>query len=337
MTLWCALPGRPGDPKSRPLEVPDMTCDVNITSGDVLQERIDFEVPGVMPVTISRLYSSAQTPVSSALGFGWAHSLEIWVDLGADGIAIREGYNGSTPYPWGACDGQNGPRVERGDRRVSLRFADGSVRHFVAATAGATRFHLAADIDAYGNATRFEYDDRHLRRVTTSEGRIVELHYASAGFLELVTLADEGLTAEPIVVTRYKVDANGDLVAVTDSRGFSELYGYADHLLVAHQNRVGGRTYYAYDASRRCCCAWQHDGKRIRCLEYDSVRAYTLVTDSFGAVTLQRLNEAGLIVEQIDPLGNVNQLTYDGAGGFVAMFDEIGLVGETSTYEAALA
>src|SRR5262249_55776331 len=149
------------------------------------------------------------------------------------------------------------------------------------------------------------------------------------------TVADASATEAPIVIAGYMVDANGDLVKVTDARGFPELYAYTDHLLVVNQNRIGGRTYYAYDVHRRCCDAWQHDGKRIRHLEFDTVRSCTLVTDSFGAATLQRLSEAGAIVEQVDPLGYVTQSTYDDAGGFVAMFDEIGLVDETSTYDHA--
>src|SRR5215831_18340647 len=122
-----------------------MSCDINISSGEVMQERVDIDLPGLLPLTISRLYSTRQATESSILGFGWVLSLEIWIDLTADGITIHEGYQGPTPYAWAQCDGQNGPRVERADRRVSLRFADGSVRHFVTTTSSATRFHLVRD------------------------------------------------------------------------------------------------------------------------------------------------------------------------------------------------
>ena len=64
------------------------------------------------------------------------------------------------------------------------------------------------------------------------------------------------------------------------------------------------------------------------------MRRNTLVTDSYGYRILQRLDEAGRIVAQVDPLGHVTESIYDDQGRHIAMVDELGLIGEAEMFDA---
>jgi RHS repeat-associated protein len=310
-----------------------MSCDIDIVTGEVFQQNIDIDLPGVIDVTLSRSYSTTLRKQCSVLGFGWSHSLEIRAKTNEQAVSLHEGYDSDTEYPWDQCDGFKGPRVRQESWKLSLFFPDGSERHFAKISPTEDTYYLIRDQDPHGNAISFAYERGRLVLISTPEGRKVQFIYTAAGFLDRITLVHTFLQQTPLILIHYHMGVNGDLIAVTDYRGFSQAYEYADHLLVAYQNRTGGKVYYAYDRAGRCCRSWQDDEKQIRVLDYDGIRLATLHTDSYGGRTLQRLNNGGLIVEQIDALGYSRQMHHDDNGGFIAMTDEIGLIGETTTYD----
>jgi RHS repeat-associated protein len=313
-----------------------VSCDVNIATGEVFQDGVDVDLPGIFELSFVRSYSTTRSHRRGGLGFGWGHDLDTWLELTAEGFTLHEG-DAATPGRWDGRHDDGRPHAAREGDIVSLFGANGSVRQFTHVLPDNRRMFLIVMRDVYGNALQYRYDQRaRLTSVTSPEGRVLRFTYGPGGLLAAIAVSHDSVQPEPLTLVRYEYDHHGDLVSVTDQRGFAERYRYVDHLIVAHANRLGGRTYYAYDTSRRCCASWQDGERNIRLLDYDAVRHATFVADSYGQRILQRLDEAGQIVAQVDPLGHVTESVYDDQGRHIAMFDELGLVGESETFDPQL-
>jgi hypothetical protein len=63
---------------------------VDIATGKVFVDAIDFELPGPLPLIWQRVWYSTST-YDGPLGQGWHHSLDQAISLGADTMAIRLG------------------------------------------------------------------------------------------------------------------------------------------------------------------------------------------------------------------------------------------------------
>src|SRR4029453_18315381 len=100
----------------------------------------------------------------------------------------------------------------------------------------------------------------------------------------------------------------GDLVRVIDRTGADAAYQYQAHLLVAYRNRVGGWYYADYDVERRCIRTSRSDGRGSRTYRYDTLRRHVLVRDGAGYGTLHRFDDAGKLLEIVDPPGGKTQM-----------------------------
>src|SRR5690606_37467565 len=73
---------------------------VDVVTGQLIAEAVDFETPGLIPVVWERTYRSRQT-LEGPLGPGWYHTYDEWIDetaagprlfLGSDGRVLRDEY-----------------------------------------------------------------------------------------------------------------------------------------------------------------------------------------------------------------------------------------------------
>jgi hypothetical protein len=57
---------------------------VDVTTGRVLTDAVDWELPGPLPLTFERNYTSNLSDQGSVLGYGWSHSLDlaVWTEPG---------------------------------------------------------------------------------------------------------------------------------------------------------------------------------------------------------------------------------------------------------------
>ena len=309
-----------------------MPCDIDIATGEVFQRRVDVDIPGLFPIEFSRRYSVFAAEDGGVLGYGWRHSVDVWVEADDVGVVLHDGLNDPRSFPWDQCDGVKGPAVDHQAHRLSLTFPDRSEWVFRHVDAGDARLNLVSRRDAWGNTLTRTYDRGQLVSIVDPQHRHVRLHYGRGQFLEQITIAHDVYQRTPVLLVRYDIDHEGNLVAATDAAGQTESYQYVDHVLVAHTNRIGGTVHYAYDRDRRCRRSWYADGTRVRALDYDTKGRRTLLTDSYGFRMLQVTDEGARIVRQIDPLGHEREVVYDDGGRFIAMTDEFGVVGETEFY-----
>src|SRR5512142_2980024 len=63
---------------------------VSVLTGDVVITSTDLDLPGVLPLDVTRNYSTAFRKAPSGLGIGWALNLEQYIEPDDDGLRLRE-------------------------------------------------------------------------------------------------------------------------------------------------------------------------------------------------------------------------------------------------------
>jgi len=148
-----------------------------------------------------------------------------------------------------------------------------------------------------------------------------------AGWLSALTLIDAEGRAHPLV--GYEHDVERNLRAAVDAMAQPHCFDYADgHRMVSHTSARGVSFYYHHcvdeDGVWRVDRAWGDEGLFDYRFAYDRARMETRITDSRGHTSVLQLNERGLPVAEIDPLGGVTGYRYDAQGRTNARIDPAG-------------
>jgi RHS repeat-associated protein len=310
---------------------------VDVATGRVLTDALDFELPGALPLRFERNYSSAWANRAGPAGHGWSHSLDqaVWaergklVQLDAEGREIEfdtfdcpdhrlpEGSDVYEPTTRATLRAHPGGRF-------SITTADGIRREYAPlalrpdglselAARRARWARLVRERSRDGATVEYEYDDYgNLSRVTDSGGRHVLLEHDAQGRL-VATHLPHPSDARFVCHTRYEYDDAGDLVAAVDALGQRFTYAYETHLLTRETNRNGLSFYFAYDGfgeDAHCVRTWGDGGIYDHLISYDKVGKATFVKNSLGFNTSYYMNAVGLVTKVIDPLGNTTQYEY---------------------------
>ncbi|MGN7980521.1 RHS repeat-associated core domain-containing protein [Burkholderia sp. 22313] len=328
---------------------------VDVTTGEVVVQQKDFTVSGRFPLVWNRYYASHDRH-AGAVGFGWQTPADIRLELthNEDGIgAIAHFPDHATAFnvvpvddgwPARTYDWQHGHALYSDGGRMVLRTREGIEYGFVlpsrwrdaiAALDGDSRFTLPIDrmADLNGNAWVFERDmygglERLVewRRDGQTE-RFVEcgmgrgLH---AGLLTSLTLIDADGNAHPLVSYEHSRERN--LATAIDAMAHPHHFKYAaGHRMESHTSARGVSFYYSYqqgdDGMWRVDHAWGDNGLFDYRFVYDRARMETRVTNSLGYTTVTQMNERGMPVAEVDPLGGVASYRYDAQGRTNAKID----------------
>ncbi|HYO53043.1 RHS repeat-associated core domain-containing protein [Archangium sp.] len=317
---------------------------VDVATGRVFTDAMDWELPGPLPLRFKRGYSSSRCEQDSALGYGWSHSLDlaVWEESGCVIFRAEDGREivfelSHLPRQvlqigqevWEPVDRLTLRR--RGERHWEVESAEGLI-HELRALAGASRSapcRVVRTINRAGHSLLYEYDGHcRLRWVTDSAGRRILFEHDARGRLVRVALPhtyEEGWVTH----TRYSYSEAGDLVAVQDALGHVTRYEYRGHLLTRETDRTGLSFYFEYDGEGQqawCVRTWGDGGIHEHSLKYDKQARVTTVTNSLGHTTLYFANEWGAVVKEVDPLGGERRYAFDEFMYKVAEVDPLGQV-----------
>ncbi|HHH29536.1 MAG TPA: DUF4150 domain-containing protein, partial [Polyangiaceae bacterium] len=254
---------------------------VAIESGFVVDDDIDLALPGAIPLTVERSYSSQRSDDVGLLGKGgWVLSLEQWIAPADDVLALRlqdgreayfepigpgeQTYHRREQLELFAERGQHGPRYRLWDVRRRLW------RHFVAQVPGG-KARLTAIRDAHGNAITLEYDADRLTRIIDTAGRELRCVYDEPQrYLQRLEVwaATPTPPGQPPDAPQlqtwvdYAQDADECLAAATDAEGHAERYRYdIQRRMVQVTLKNGTSFYYAYEEEfGRCIKTWGDGG-----------------------------------------------------------------------------
>ncbi|QHB73653.1 RHS repeat-associated core domain-containing protein [Stenotrophomonas sp. 364] len=316
---------------------------VDIRDGSVSVSHEDFSIPGRLPLSWRRVYASRHAQRTGACGYGWQTPADIALALSADGSAWLSGPDEVAFFPElprrdgmdaATLDFVDCARLWRENGQWIVRFKGGLQYHFDATPAAGVAvlphersLPIERIEDRCGNHWRFERRDGHLVRIVESgvdglQGRFIEVD-ARQGHIDRLQLHDPASGLNHLLVSyRY---ANGDLIAAVDPLDAPRTFGYQQHYMVRHTDRVGLSFYYAFDAQWRVVHSWGDGGLYDYHFDYDALLHETRITDSLGHVSLVKFDENRLPLCEIDPLDGVTIFEYDDFGRTVAVTDPEGL------------
>ncbi|XYH94178.1 RHS repeat-associated core domain-containing protein [Sorangium sp. So ce1128] len=323
---------------------------VDVVTGRVYTvPRIDLSLPGPLPFSFVRRYSSAMAERDVGLGYGWAHSLgwrvtitrraiRVWTDEGisVDFPVLSEGSEAIGPWGWLLRRERGGYRLDKGD---------GLLHVFALPLDGEREWLLTAIEDRSGNRIAIVHEGSRIAEVLDSAGRRARFASSPEGRIVSISVYNATSQGRWIPFARYEHDDLGRLVAAVDAEGFTSRYAYDErNLLTEHTDRAGLTFHYRYDGERRCVETWgDRDGRPdpgladglSPLLADGTTRArgiyhcrFAYLPDGYREVASSRQvkrffgNRHGLLDLEVDG-GHAVSATYDDAGHLLSETDEL--------------
>lgn len=311
---------------------------VDVASGKMFTDHIDFSLPGPLPLVWERVWYSTSV-YDGPLGHGWHHSYDVKLCEIDNAVAVRMADGRSIVFPSlkageTSFDRQERMTLTRDVNGYALNTSDGRQYRFLPLI-GEVQDHLLASLSirSSGATIHFHYDDSaRLIQIIDSGNRIIHLTYTDDNKIHKIFLPSQESN-----LTRSHVDhewfcaveyhyRDGSLVAVADALQQSLYYQYDQGLLVKETLRDGLSFYFEYDTqdhNARCIKTWGDNGIYLRHLHYDLINNITYVKDSRDQV-ITYYHDGVLPHKVIDPLGNINQTEYNDFSQIVCETDPLG-------------
>ncbi|HEY6527395.1 MAG TPA: DUF6531 domain-containing protein [Cellvibrionaceae bacterium] len=317
---------------------------VDVASGKLFTDAIDFTLPGPIPLKWERTWFSTSI-YQGPLGHGWHHNydLALMEENGAIAIRLADGRPVAFPslqYHETSFHRDERLWLSRDEQGYVLSNAEGLIYYFNPSAHQAGVYNLTSlGHKSIQERIQFFYDaDNRLNRIIDCGGRIICLEYNRFNLLEKIFLPDPLHPDQTYCALQYYYQ-NNNLVRVDDALEQPWCYIYNNNLLVQETYRNGVNFYFRFDQytpDGRCIGTWGDDGIYYRDLSYDLVNNITYVKDSLGYLSEYHHNQV-LPHKVIDPLKNATHIIYSTHGqiecetnalGFktVYEYDELGNV-----------
>ncbi|MFB0860868.1 DUF6531 domain-containing protein [Paenibacillus oleatilyticus] len=305
---------------------------VDLITGRMMSEAIDFEFPGPLPIQWDRRWIS-DSGHRGLLGHGVHHSLDMRLEVLDDciGVLLADGRAVSFERLYRGLMETRNPK----ERMVLRREGTGYVLfeedsrltyHFGKQTGMETRFRLERIGQEWGHSIVLTYDDHgHLRQVTDSVGRRLDIQTDEAGRITKVTHVYRGEQRE--VLVQYRYNEAGDLIEVTDALGQTTRMSYEGHLMLKKTDRNGYSFHWRYDGpttGARCVHTYGDDGLLEGSIAYYD--GWNEVSNSQGHMKTYEYNPEYYCTRIVDPLGGVVQYEYNELGELLSETDEDGRI-----------
>jgi len=329
---------------------------VDVATGTLFHDFEDYTLPGRVPLTFGRRYSSALVGQAGGMfGQGWASPFEMRIRRDLDGYhMIAE--DGETEIGFDDLDGvaDSGGIVrslgafhelrQEQEKIIVTRWNPDSqdiTRYIFPVGQDGEWWQLASRQNAEGQGTDIERDagrvtalrqrreGRGYRLVYNREGQVIEV-YLTAPVNEEVG-GHIQLQQRERLILRYDYDSANRLSEFVDALGNRCRYKYDATGRMTREVNIGGMVYqFRYDTKGRCVETTGLDDFGRNLLEINEIARLTQVTDSLGHVTIYQWNEKGQVERQISPLGNLTSTIYDEHGRIT---QKLKPSGATTSYE----
>jgi len=326
---------------------------VDVATGSVVHERLDFQLSGVFSLRWLCTYLSSSCRHNDAgLGHGWSHSFAHRIELGRRHLVLTEA-DGSLQRLRIPAVGERHHQAfgrfvsRRSDEEFSIEFRkEALTRQFQRVPGGpASVYSLVRVADGRGQAIELRYDAQgRLAALRDTVGRELTLTRDDRGrILRVEGPGPDGRSR--VVLARYGYDEHDNQVSAVDPRGAQRTYEYDQHhRLTAWTNRTGARVAYLYEDGRERCretwCALLEPsgigssvprrmksptgevpirGMHHRIFDYSGGR--TEAYDTYSAARRYEPNTAGTVDKTISAAGGVVTQTRDRHGQLLRLVD----------------
>ena len=307
--------------------------------GEVSVEQEDFALPGRIPLRWVRSYRSAHTR-TGVCGYGWETPADGRLEIDpSDGSVVMQ-YPAVGPLwfeqlPQAAAAAEvelmDGARLTGYGNEFRVRTKADLIYHFskelsIVREDGIRELPLTRVSDLFGNYLEFEREEGRFTGIAESAGRQIVATFRD-GRVAAMSMS-VGRAKLPHVFVQYQYSGEGDLVAAVDALGVSYRFAYDQHHLVSHTDRNGLSFYYVYatvpDGEWRVVRSWGDGGLYDYRFDYLDALLERRITDSLGHVSVVKLGDQGLPLNEIDALGGVTVYEYDEVGRTTAVIDPVG-------------
>ncbi|MEP7321563.1 MAG: DUF6531 domain-containing protein, partial [Saprospiraceae bacterium] len=307
---------------------------VDVATGKVITDKVDFELPGPIPFKWERTYDSF-SDYDGPIGYGWHHEYDMALqeDWKEGVVILRMSEGQKLAFPILKIGEQHFNRSEKLllSRRVEgyvIQNEDQQFYRFHENKPSGAEWPLASITNQVAQAIKFEYDGRNaLREIIDSAGRILKVSTDEKRRITAIFAPHPGNPEETFAIVRYKYDLKGDLMTSSDALDYSFQYQYENHLLMKETNANGLSFYFKYDIQKgvaRCIHTWGDGGIYSHKLTYNLTEKYTIVENSLGYKSTHYWNDRGLVIRSMDPLGNVSTKQYSEDNELFSETDELG-------------
>jgi RHS repeat-associated protein len=299
---------------------------VDVVTGDVVLHQVDVELPGLLPLLLSRTHVSSYRD-GGWFGPSWASTVDQRLELTATGITYFADDGAQLFYP---REGGAVATLPLAGARLPLGLAAtgyqvglpelGRTLHFgLPGAAPAAVLPLVAMTDRSGQRIDLGYGEQgELREVRHSGGYRIAVR-AEDGLVRALTLV--GADTE---LVRFGYDGRR-LTEVVNASGLPLRFSYdADGRLTGWQDRLGTSYRYTYDEDGRCVAAAGTGGFLSAAFEHRPDERATVVTDSLGQPSRYEYNDLGQVVRETDPLGASTLSEWDAGDRLLARTDPLG-------------
>jgi RHS repeat-associated protein len=309
---------------------------VDVATGKVFTDNVDFEFPGPLHLKWERTWFSTSI-YSGPLGNGWHHSYDMALVEDENAVAIRMADGRPAEFPRLAEGDEHFDRKEkltlgRDDQGYVLRTKDRLAYRFSLQATAKGVHPLASVSNASGHRIEFSYDGAgSLSHVTDSANRTFRVNSDTAGRILSIDAPHPEKPAEWFPLVRYEYDSAGCMANAFDALGYCWSFQYRNHLLIKETNRNGLSFHFEYDtldAYARCTRTWGDGGIYDHSLSYDHDNCITTVTDSLGNKTLYHWDGSGLVVKKVEPNGGTVHSEFNEFNELVKRTDALGQISE---------
>ncbi|MCL2424889.1 MAG: DUF6531 domain-containing protein [Oscillospiraceae bacterium] len=313
---------------------------VNMSTGNFIYSKEDITVPGRFPLEFKRFYNSIGG-TESTLGANWTHNYNICLDDMETAVNISFGDGRVETYNYSKESGYVSPL----ESDYRLMKTDDGWELFTNASESYNfdKGGLLQSIsDSNGNATKFEYKDRLLSKVSTQSGslsfaydkssritkisdhtgREVKLDYSGVLLIKVVhpsgaeysygydSYGHLSTITNPLGVEsiRNKYDGNGRMIAQSFADGGECSLSYQNRMTIATEQN-GNEIKYEHDNKYRTIRTIYSDSEE--CFEYNEQSKRTKHVDRNGNETNFEYDTSGNPTKIIDPLGNETTFEYN--------------------------
>jgi len=310
---------------------------VDVASGKVFTDRIDFEMPGPLPLVWERTWYST-SDYDGPIGYGWHHSYDmgLYADETEGVVVLRMPDGRGVAFPTlniGESHFDRSDKFElfRNEKGYFVKDKDQLEYHFGARTDRDPLLSLLTSIKNKGGySNNFAYNSQgHLTGITDSAGRNYKVTTDSTGKILEIAVEDKSRLERWLKLIRYAYDAEGNMAAATDALNLSQKFYYKDHLLVKETDRNGLSFYFEYDGfntDARCIRTWGDGGIYDHKITY--IDGLTIVENSLGNKT-SYFHKGGLVYKTINALGSESFSEYNSYNDLISETDE---EGNTTSY-----
>jgi RHS repeat-associated protein len=283
---------------------------VDLITGRVIYEGVDFELPGTLPIRWERNWYS-DSAYEGAMGHGMHHCYDLSLEVDTKNVLILLILADGRPvgFPYLIAEGDS---FYHREEKLTLTCIDGEQYevedHSIKQTYTFQQFskHRYKPIrlrNTAGFAIQFIYDHTHsLVKMIDTAGRTLKLSLDEKNRITAITAHHQH---EERLLVSYTYSDSGDLIAIGDALGQITTMVYNNHLMVSKTDRNGQTFYWEYDGNKtgaRCVHTWGDGGILEGWIEYKE--GYNLVTNSLKEKSIYYYNAANVCTQVKDPLGN---------------------------------